>query len=49
MTIFICIVELVRISFFCKILEFWLAFAPLFLSIIVDENKRDRNTFPPAL
>ena len=32
---FICTVELVRISFFCKILEFWLAFGYLFLSIII--------------
>ena len=49
MTIFICTVELVQISFFCKILEFWLAFGYLFLSIIVDESNRDRTAFSSTL
>ena len=35
--------------FFCKILEFWLAFGYLFLSIIVDERNRDRTAFPSTL
>ena len=48
-SLIICTVELVRKFYYCKIIEFWLAFGYLFLSTIVEERNIDTTAFPSTI